>query len=132
LAELGEEHRAERNVDADAEGVGPADDLEQALLRELLDEQPVLRQQPGMVDADAMADPPAEILAEGAVEAKALELVLDRLLLVLGQKVDARQRLRVLGGRALREVDDVDRRPALLDQLLDGLVDRRLAVRELE
>ena len=42
------------HVDADAERVGAADDLEQALLGELLDEQAVLRQQPGVVDADAV------------------------------------------------------------------------------
>ncbi len=42
LAELREEHRADGDVHADAERVGPADDREQALLRELLDEEAVL------------------------------------------------------------------------------------------
>ena len=55
LREPREEHGADRDVDADAERVGAADDAQQALLRELLDEQPVLRQQARVVDADAVA-----------------------------------------------------------------------------
>ena len=39
----------------DAQRVGAADDLEQALLRQPLDQQPVLRQQPGVVEPDAVA-----------------------------------------------------------------------------
>ena len=57
LAQLREQHRADRDVDADAQRVGAADHLEQALLRELLDQQPVLRQQPGVVQADAVPQP---------------------------------------------------------------------------
>jgi hypothetical protein len=44
LAELCKEHRPDRHVDADAECVGAADDLEQALLRKPLDEDAVLGQ----------------------------------------------------------------------------------------
>src|SRR5690606_15368442 len=106
--------------------------LEHPLLRELLDQEPIFRQQPRVMDADAVADPPAEVLAERAVEAKAFELVLDRLLLLFREKVDARQRLRVLGGGALGEMHDVDRRATLLKQLLDRLVDGRFSIAELE
>jgi len=56
LAQLGEQHGADRDVDADAERVGAADDLEQALLREPLDEQAVLGEHPGVVHADAVPD----------------------------------------------------------------------------
>ena len=66
LAEPGEQHRADRDVDADAERVGAADDLEQPVLRELLDEHAVLGQQPGVVQADAVLQPLADV---GAVRA---------------------------------------------------------------
>ena len=69
LAELGEEHGADRDVDAHAERVGAADHLEQALLRQLLDEQPVLGQQAGVVQPDAVAQEALQLLAVGRVEA---------------------------------------------------------------
>src|SRR6185295_7159616 len=53
LGELGEQYGADRDVDADAERVGAADELEEALLSQLLDEQTVLGQEPRVVDADA-------------------------------------------------------------------------------
>ena len=68
LAERGEHDRADRDVDADAESVGAADDLQQCGLGQLLDEAAVLRQHPGVVDADAMADEPRQHLAEAGVE----------------------------------------------------------------
>ena len=46
-----EQHRADRHVDADAERVGAADDLEQAGLGQPLDEPPVLREHAGVVHA---------------------------------------------------------------------------------
>ncbi len=54
LAQPGEHHRADGHIDADAQGVGAADDLEQPLLGELLDEQPVLGQETGVVQSDAV------------------------------------------------------------------------------
>ena len=68
LAQPREQHRADRHVDADAERVGAADDLEQAALRELLDEHAVLRQQPGVVQADAVLQPLADLRPVGAGE----------------------------------------------------------------
>src|SRR6266511_1258687 len=58
LGQSGEQHRADRHVDPDAEGVGPADHLEQPGLGERLHQPAVLRQHPGVVHADAMADQP--------------------------------------------------------------------------
>ena len=71
LAELREEHGADRDVHAHAERVRPADDREKPLLRELLDEEPVLRQQPRVVDADAVREEALHLLAVGRVEAHA-------------------------------------------------------------
>ena len=64
LGQRGEQHGADRHVDADAEGVGAADDLEQPGLGELLDQPPVLGQHAGVVHADAVPDQPGQRLAE--------------------------------------------------------------------
>ena len=64
-----EQDRPDRDVHADAERVGAADDLEEPLLRELLDEQPVAREEPGVVDADAEREDAPQLLAVGGVEA---------------------------------------------------------------
>lgn len=56
LRQAGEQHGADRHVDADAQGVGAADDGQQAALGELFDQASVLRQHAGVVDADARAD----------------------------------------------------------------------------
>ena len=55
LHQPGEQHGTDRDVDADAQGVGPADDLEQAGLRELLDDPPIARQHPRVMDANSLA-----------------------------------------------------------------------------
>ena len=70
LVSAGEHDGADRHVDADAEGVGAADDLEQPGLGELLDQPAVLRQHPGVVDADAVPDQPGELLAEAGANRK--------------------------------------------------------------
>ena len=56
--------------------------LSSALLRELLDEQPVLGQEAGVVDADAEGEEAAELLAVGSVEAEAAHGVADPLALL--------------------------------------------------
>ena len=55
FAQLGEEHGADRHVDADAEGIGAANDFEHAFLCELLDQHAVFWQEPCVVQADAGA-----------------------------------------------------------------------------
>ncbi|MGC4071077.1 MAG: hypothetical protein QM760_00875 [Nibricoccus sp.] len=70
---LGEDDGADGDVDADTEGVGAADELEKPFLRELLDEDAVAREQAGVVDADAVAEPALHFLSVGAVEADAFE-----------------------------------------------------------
>ncbi len=109
LAEAREEHRPDRDVHADAERVCPADDREQALLRELLDEKAVLGQEAGVVQADAVGQKALHLLAVRRIEAHPGELPQDDALPVLAHEVDAHQGLRRLGRRALGEVDDVHR-----------------------
>ena len=113
LAEPREQHGADRHVDADAERVGAADDLEQALLRQLLDQHAVLRQQAGVVEADAVLEPLPDVRAVGAGELEAFERAADGVLLLARADVDAGEILRALGGLELREVDDIDRGLAL-------------------
>ena len=84
LGQAGEQHRADRHVDADAEGVGAADDLEQAGLGERLDQPAVLRQHPGVVHADAVPHQPGQRLAEAGGEPEAADRLGDRVLLAPG------------------------------------------------
>ncbi len=79
LAELGEEHRADRHVHAHPERVRAANHLEQAALREFLDQNPVFRQQARMVDAYAMAQQLGDLLAIGAAEIRVLQDLRNRL-----------------------------------------------------
>ena len=132
LAELGEDHGADGNVDAHAEGVGSADHLEQTALGELLDQQPVLRQKPGVMDADPVPDHPADLFAVGSVEAELADRLGDAALLVPARDLRAGERLTELCAVALGEVHDVDGCPVGLEQLLDRLVDGPLLVLEIQ
>ena len=62
--------RADRDVDAHAERVRAAHDLQQAALRQPFHQQPVARQQPRVVDADPVAQDPAHVLAVRRVESR--------------------------------------------------------------
>ena len=120
LREAAEQHGADRHVDADAQRVGAADDLQQAPLGELLGQHAVARQQAGVVDADAVLQPRAYPGAVGRREAHVLDRRAQRLLLVARRDAQAGERLRALGGVLLREVDHVDGDPVGLDQPLHG------------
>ena len=116
------------HVDANAEGVGTADDGQQALLGELLDEQAVAGQQARVVQADAAGDEVLERLAEGGGEAAALDGLLDRLALFLAGDAVARQRTRALKRRILGEMHDVEGRVALAQRQLDRALEAGLDV----
>ena len=109
LAELREQDRSNGDVHADAERVGARDHLEQALLREPLDEQSILGQEPRVVEADSVPHEARDLLAIGRVEAEAEELGVDRLLLLARRHVVAHEVLRLFGGGPLGEIDHVDR-----------------------
>ena len=69
----------------DAERVGAADDLEQPGLGQALDQPPVLREHPGVVDADAVAHEPRQRLAEPGREAEVADELGDAVLLLAGR-----------------------------------------------
>jgi len=124
LAEPREQDRADGHVDADAEGVGSADDLQQALLRELLDEHSVLRQQAGVMQADAVPQPLADLRAVRARETEIGDGVSDGRLLVPRADLEASEVLGAAGRVGLREVDDVRRRLAFFGELLERVRQR--------
>ena len=111
LAKLREEHGANGDIDADAQRVGAADDLEQAALRELLDEHAILRQQPGVMQPDAVPQPLANLRPVRAAELEAFQRVRDRRFFLARADIDAREILRALGRFQLREMHDIDRAP---------------------
>ena len=125
LGESGQQHRADGHVDADPEGVGSADHPQQAALGELLDEPPVLGQHPRVVHADPGPHEAGEGGAEARREPEPADRLGDRIPLLPGCDPRTRERLRAFDGGGLREMDDVDRGEALLEQLLDGLVNGR-------
>ena len=61
LAELRKEHSADRNVHAHAERVRTANDFEQTLLCEFFAENTILRQEPCVMNADALLEPTLDI-----------------------------------------------------------------------
>ena len=125
LGQPAEQHGADRDVDADAERVGAADDRQQPRLGELLDDAAVLRQHPGVVDADAGAQQLVQGLAEPGAEPQPGRPGRDRLLVgELAEHGGAQQRRRVLDRSGLGEVDDVDGRLVGHDQLLEGVGER--------
>ena len=132
LRQPGEDHGPDRDVDADAERVGPADHLQQPGLRQLLDQPPVARQHAGVVDADAAADELRERLAEAGGEAKAADRLGDRVALFARAELGRQQRLRALQRRGLREVHDVGRNLVGPHQLLEQLVQRLHRPREVQ
>src|SRR5262245_18512629 len=103
LAELAEEHRADGHVDAYAQGVGAAEEFEQSLLGELLDEHTILRQQTGMMQTDAVSQPLADFWSVRTAESEALQRAREGGLLVAGADIDAGEVLRALGRLELSE-----------------------------
>ena len=125
LGQRGEQHRADGHVDADAERVRAADDLQQTGLGELLHQPPVLGQHAGVVHADAVPYVTGEVLAELGGEAEVADQLGDLVLLLARAHVDAHQRLRPLDGLRLGEVHDVDRGLLGGQQFGEGLGQRR-------
>src|SRR6202008_4519673 len=77
-----EDDGADRDVDPDAERVGPADDLQQPRLRELLDEPPITGKHPRVMDADPGAHELGQRLAEPGREAERPDRLRDLVALI--------------------------------------------------
>ena len=123
LGERGEHHGVDGYVDADAERIGAADDGQQALLRQALDQQAIARQHASMVHADAAAEQALEDLAEGRREARALGRFLDGLALLLAGNAKVGEGLRRRKCGILAKVHDVERGLAATHRELDGALE---------
>ena len=124
LGERGEDHGVDGYVNADAECVGAADDGQQALLRQALDQQAIARQHAGVVHADAASEQALEDLAKGCREARAFGGFLNSLALLLAGDAKIGERLRRRKGGILAKVHDIERGLATahgeLDRALEG------------
>ena len=123
LGERGEHHGVDGYVDADAERIGAADDGQQALLRQTLDQQTITRQHTGVVHADAAAKQTLEDLAEGRREARALGRLLDGLALLLAGNAKVGERLCRRKGGILAKVHDIERGLSAAHRELDGALE---------
>ena len=124
LGERGEHHGVDGYVDADAERIGAADDGQQALLRQALDQQAIARQHASMVHADAASKQALENLAKGRREARAFGSFLNGLALLLTSDAKIGERLCRCKGGILAKVHDIERGLAAahgeLDRALEG------------
>ena len=117
-------------VHADAQGVGAGDDLEHALLGELLDQPPVAGEHAGVVHADAVAQQAGQVAAEAGRHLRLGErLAHDRLGLVV-ELGDAGHGRGHGHGVLLGEVHEVERGGVLGEQLLDRVVEQGASVLE--
>ena len=124
LGERGEHHGVDGHVDADAERIGTADDGQQALLRQALDQQAIARQHASMVHADAASKQAFENLTKGRREARAFGSFLNGLALLLAS--DAKVGKRLCRGKrgVLTKVNDVERGLSAAHGELDGALER--------
>ncbi len=130
LGQGGEHYGADRNVDAHAQGVGPADDLQQAGLGQRLDQPSVLGQHARVVDANAVPHQAGQCLAEAGRKPEVADHLGDGVLVRAAADVDTHQRLGLLQRRRLSEVHDIGRRLVSAEQLLQGFVQWRGDVAE--
>ena len=124
LGERGEDHGVDGYVNADAECVGAADDGQQALLRQALDQQAIARQHTGVVHADAAAEQALEDLAKSRGEARAFGGFLNSLALLLAGDAKVGEGLRRCKGGILAKVHDIERGLAAAHGELDGALER--------
>ena len=124
LGERGEHHGVDGYVDADAECIGTADDGQQTLLRQALDQQAIARQHASMVHADAASKQALENLAKGRREARPLCRVFDGFALLLAGDAKIGERLCRRKCGILAKVHDIERGLAATHRELDGALER--------
>src|ERR1044071_5543168 len=96
LAEPGKQHRADGDIDTHAKSVGAADNLEQALLRQLLHQDPIFGQEAGVVNANPMLQPFTNLRSVGAGEFKSLHSVAQSGFFFTSANINAGETLRAL------------------------------------
>ncbi len=128
LAQRGEQDGADGHIDPHPQSVSSADHLEQARLRELFHQAPVLRQHAGVMDADTVADQPVERFAKAGGEPEIRDQLRDLVLLLARAHVDAHQGLGAVNRLDLAEVHHIDRHLAGGEQLLERFMDGGLVV----
>src|SRR5262249_23583812 len=104
--EASEKDGADRDVDANAEGVGAADDFKEAALGETLDKDAVFGEQTGVVEANAVAEKFLQVRAVRAVELKTFERGPEGGFFFASGEVLAHEVLGGVGALELGEVDD--------------------------
>ena len=109
LGQPGHDHRPDRHVDTDAEGVSAGYHLQQACLCQLFDKATVFGQHPGVVDSDSVTDEPGKGLAKTRGEPEPADQGGYRVFLLARAHVDRHERLSAFQGRRLGEVHNVDR-----------------------
>ena len=126
--ELGKENGTNRDINTDPKSVGAADDLEQPLLRQFFNQQPVFWQKPGVVQPNAMTQVPLHVFAIGAIEANLPKSFCERALVVFARVVGTHEILRGFGASSLRKVHDVNGRLAVGNKVGEGFVEGRFLV----
>ena len=132
LGQRRNQHGTNRHVNTHTQGVGTADDLEQTLLSQLLDQAAVLGQHARVVNADTGAHQLIQRLTEARSEAELRDELGDTFLIFLRGDSHRQQRIRLLQRRLLREVHNVDRGLLGLHELLHGLLNRGGGVVEVQ
>ena len=125
--ELGQgrhQHGANGDVDADAQRVGTADDREQTIGSEALDQAAIAGEHAGMVHTDAVANQPVECLAEAAAHLDAGHRGRDCFPLGASGDVGADQTLSTLDCCCLVGVHHVDRAEPVAHRLQHAVGDR--------
>ena len=126
------QHGTNRHVNAHAQGVGTADDLEQTLLSQLLHEAAVLGQHARVVNTDTGTHQLIQRLTEARTETELSNQLGDAFLIFLRSNSHRKQRIRLLQRRFLREVHNVDRSLLGLHELLHRLLNRGGGVVEMQ
>ena len=112
------------HVDADAECVGAANDGQQALLCQALDQQAIARQHTGVVHTDAAAKQTFEDLAKSRGEARAFGGFLNSFALLLAGNAKVGEGLCRRKCGILAKVHDIERGLAATHRELDGALER--------
>ena len=129
---LGEQNSRDRDIHSHAQSIRSADHLQQSALRQLLDQHTILWQESGMVNSQAVPKELLHLLTIRTFEIGIFQHLGNFRFLALGAEITTHQILRRPRTGQLREMDEVNRRPAGLHELLHFVLQRRRAVFEFQ